>query len=207
MLTSPYFLCLAVSLQIYHANFSNAFTLPLQRSSGLSTSMTALNMRSEDNFFDIEAAREQLESMVTSEGDLTTEQSNQQNVIDEPVMSPVSLFTSSESASSPLPATPTLDVQIPRRPPLTSIERERRSTEIQFLGHLTEGNKGMTELRNLWISERGSRAAKVLKKANELMEEGPEEQKEAEFLLRALIEEYGVYFTGKRKMAERPCLS
>ena len=73
MLTSPYFLCLAVSLQIYHANFSNAFTLPLQRSSGLSTSMTALNMRSEDNFFDIEAAREQLESMVTSEGDLTTE--------------------------------------------------------------------------------------------------------------------------------------
>lgn len=207
MLTSPYFLCLAVSLQIYHANFSNAFTLPLQRPSGLSTSMTALNMRSEDNFFDIEAAREQLESMVTSEGDLTTEQSNQQNVIDEPVMSPVSLFTSSESASSPLPATPTLDVQIPRRPPLTSIERERRSTEIQFLGHLTEGNEGMTELRNLWISERGSRAAKVLKKANELMEEGPEEQKEAEFLLRALIEEYGVYFTGKRKMAERPCLS
>ena len=145
--------------------------------------------------------------MVTSEGDLTTEQSNQQNVIDEPVMSPVSLFTSSESASSPLPATPTLDVQIPPRPPLTSIERERRSTEIQFLGHLSEGNEGMTELRNLWISERGSRAATVLKKANELMEEGPEEQKEAEFLLRALIEEYGVYFTGKRKLEERPCLS
>jgi hypothetical protein len=201
-----FFLYIAASLQLYHhASFSEAFSTALPKSlSPLSSdsSMSALSVRSEDpfpeddNIFDIEAARRQFESLLSNGGGVT-EQTEEHNDAAEKISGPVLLSIASAS-SSPLPEAPPLDVKIPRRPPLTSIERERRTAEIQLLGHLTDGDEEVvSEIYNLWFSERGAGAAAVLKKADELMEQGPERQREAELLLRSLIAEHGVYFTGK----------
>ena len=197
MLLRPYFLCVAVTLQIHYATISSAFSLSTQRSRySFCSSVTALRMHSEDNFFDIEAARRELESLVAGGAGLP--ENREEENVDGTMSSPVSLFTPSESSSSlPMPEMPSLDVKIPPRPPLTTIERERRLAEIELLGHLMDGNEVMPEIQNLWFSERGLKAAAVLHKANDLMEQGPEDQREAELLLRSLIEEYGVYFTGK----------
>jgi hypothetical protein len=201
-----FFLYIAASIQLcHHASFSEAFSTKLPKSlSHLSSdsSITTLSVRSEDTFpeddniFDIEAARRQFESLLSNGGG-SVEQTEVQNDAAEKFSGPV-LMSIASASSSPLPEAPPLDVKIPRRPPLTSIERERRTAEIQLLGHLTDGDEGVvSEIYNLWFSERGAGAAAVLKKADELMEQGPERQREAELLLRSLISEHGVYFTGK----------
>jgi tetratricopeptide (TPR) repeat protein len=90
---------------------------------------------------------------------------------------------------------PELSVELPRRPPLTSIERERRLAEIELLQNLRDDDDGaISDLWSLWFAERGPRAESILREADELMGGHVREQLEAERLLRALIEEYGVYF-------------
>ena len=47
----------------------------------------------------------------------------------------------------------------------------------------------------MWFAERGPQAASLLHEADALMNEGPEGFGTAEKILRALIEDYGVYFS------------
>lgn len=210
MLNVALLLYFAASLQLYnHASYTEAFTtqLPSHRflsSHSTASSVTALAVSADDDIFpedddifDIEAARSQFESLVSHGGGGSNEQPEEKSFEAEVISGPV-LLSIASATSSPLPEAPPLDVKNPPRPPLTSIERERRTAEIQLLGHLTDGDEEVTsEVYNLWFSERGAGAAAVLRKADELMEQGPEKQREAEVVLRSLIEEFGVYFTGK----------
>lgn len=146
--------------------------------------------------FDVEALRQQFESLASNTGASVFSSAMQEDSDfgeKEPVSSGGLLLIA--TGSVPLRETPPLDVAIPPRPPLTSIERERRSAEIELLGHLTDGEEAVKEIYNLWFSERGAAASKLLQQARELMEQGREEQDEAESILRALVDEYGVYFT------------
>lgn len=195
----------AIFLQAYHVTFSEAFTSQLPRSLYFAypakISQTSITMKTsggifseDDNIFDIEAARRHFESLVSS-GSGFTEEATEIDERDDKFSSPVLLSVASES-SLPLPEAPPLDVKVPPRPPLTSIERERRSAEIELLGLLTEGDKEVvSEIYNLWFSQRGATPAKILREADQLMEEGLDGQRKAEVMLRSLIEEYGVYFT------------
>ena len=143
----------------------------------------------EDNMngrFDLENARERLEELVGS-------QELQETFFEEMKMRTVERPTvrSPTYRPSPLPA---LDVALPPAPPLTTIERERREAEIQLLGRLTEGDESVSDLWTLWFGERGSESAQKLLKAEELTNDGPQSWARAEDILRALIEEHGVYW-------------
>jgi hypothetical protein len=181
-----------------------------------SSSMTSLSMMNsaedsmDGNIFDIEEVRKQFESLLRNNELSFLEQSEPRlhQAAEERISTPVLISSACGSCLS-LPEAPPLDVKVPLRPPLTSIERERRLAEIELLGHLSDGDEAILEIKNLWSSERGSRAASVLQKADELMEQGSKGQRDAELLLRSLIEEYGVYFTGKEfeSSAEYCCMS
>jgi hypothetical protein len=168
--------------------------------------------------FDFDSAREQLETLVGAGGvggddDDEYQQQQQQLQQRRPTLSNIRLMkedhdtTISSSlsggasiASSPamfdVIEPPELSVELPRRPPLTSIERERRLAEIQLLQNLRDDDDdgAISDLWSLWFAERGPRAESILREADELMGGHISEQLEAERLLRALIEEYGVYF-------------
>jgi len=202
------FVCsITVSLQLQNVLFTQAFITDQhfrQRSRSASSAMTPLlAMRNDDYFpvddfhqerFDLEALRQQFESLASTSGFANAMPEEPALVIEERMSSPVTLL-SATADSVPLRETPPLDVDIPPRPPLTSIERERRSAEIELLGHLTDGEEAIKEIYNLWFNERGAAASKLLQQARELMEQGPKEQEEAESILLALVDEYGVYFT------------
>jgi hypothetical protein len=159
--------------------------------------MTALYMRPDDitnehdDFFDVEAARRQLESLV---GSGAPAEQPQQRQFEEVPRRPMFASISIESTLL-LPEPPKLDVSLPARSPLTTIERERRSAEILLLAHLNDGDEALSDIWNLWFSERGPKAAALLRKADNLVGEGPQGWKEAEEILRDLIEEHGVHFS------------
>jgi hypothetical protein len=203
-----FFLLSVVSLAILdHAVLSDAFPVFQEHFRATSdnafrsrSSVTALYMHSEDehgDFFDVESARRQLESLVTGGGtsrDLphNPEQEHQQSSL-RPAFASIVSPESSETLSA-LSATPTLDMTLPARPPLTTIERERRLAEIKLLAQLNKGDESLSDIWNLWFSERGSQAADLLYEADELINQGHDGWEEAELILRALIEDFGVYF-------------
>ncbi|GKY99477.1 hypothetical protein MPSEU_000901900 [Mayamaea pseudoterrestris] len=80
------------------------------------------------------------------------------------------------------------------QPPLTSIDRERRTAEIQLLANLESGDEGLSDLWAHWFQERGAAAAARLLRAEELTGQGPKSWNEAERVLRDLIKDYGVYW-------------
>jgi hypothetical protein len=204
---SAFLFSITAILQLQHVLFTHAFISNpnVHRNSRFTESaMTPLlAMRNDDLFptddssgrdhrFDIETLRQQFESLAST-SDLYTMPEEAELEMQDRMSSPVALLSSTDA---PLRETPLLDVAIPPRPRLTSIERERRSAEIELLGHLTDGEEAIKEIYNLWFNERGAAASKLLQQARELMELGPKEQEEAETILLALTEEYGVYFTG-----------
>jgi len=166
----------------------------------------------DDNMFDVNSAREQLEALVggglASEEQVSSSQPSQQRrstlsnirfIKNEEETKKTSLAGGASIASSPsmfdVLEPPPLSVDLPRRPPLTSIERERRLAEIDLLKRLRDGDQeAISDLWSLWFSERGPKAESWLKEADELMGGNVRDQIEAERILRSLIEEYGVYF-------------
>jgi hypothetical protein len=165
---------------------------------------------------DVDSARQQLESLVgagsgspleeqevSSTSSSPQEQQQRRTTLTnirfhkEEVSSPISSAGAS-IASSPamldVTEPPPLSVDLPQRPPMTSIERERRLAEIDILHNLLNQQEAIADLWSLWFAERGPQAEAVLKEADDLMTGHVREQLEAERLLRSLIEEYGVYF-------------
>jgi tetratricopeptide (TPR) repeat protein len=163
------------------------------------------------DFFDVEAARRELEALVDGggsgvAGDLPApsqaqsqapaQQSKQQLPEIKNKNRPTASSSSWLSGSSTLPATPLLDVTMPPPPPLTTIQRERSLAEIEQIFQLVNGDESLTDIWNLWFSERGPKAEALLQKADDLMSEGPAGSgfRQSEEILRGLIEEYGVFF-------------
>ena len=138
---------------------------------------------------DIEAARQRLEDLVGVTSEYQQPRELQRN---EYVMTSSPTFVLSIDSS--LPAMPAIDVSLPPVPPLTTIERERRVAEIALISQLIDGDEGLADVQTLWSSERGSKAEALLREADELTIEGPQAWKEAEDILRLLIEEHGAYF-------------
>jgi len=80
-------------------------------------------------------------------------------------------------------------------PPLTASDRDRRQAEIQILQQLKEKDDPATRmLWNLWFSERGAKAKKLLEQADNCMNQ-PDLWQESERILLDLIAEHGPYFT------------
>ncbi|KAG7353535.1 hypothetical protein IV203_002890 [Nitzschia inconspicua] len=167
---------------------------------------------------DVDSARQQLESLVgAGSGSLSHEQeimssssplrqqTQQRTTLtniriekDEKSFSKTSISAGASIASSPymsdVTEPPPLNVELPQRSPMTSIERERRLAEIDILRNMLHHEDAIADLWSLWFSERGPQAEAVLKEADELMGGHVRQQLEAERLLRSLIEEHGVYF-------------
>jgi tetratricopeptide (TPR) repeat protein len=165
-----------------------------------------------DSLFDLDLAREQLESLVGAGGieeeisKLSQQLQSQQprnalnniRLLKEDHQEKFVVTGGASIASSPsmmdVVEPPPLSVDLPHRPPLTSIERERRLAEIRILENLRDNDDAIADLWALWFAERGAQAEAILKEADELMSGRVRQQLEAERLLRSLIEEYGVYF-------------
>jgi hypothetical protein len=150
----------------------------------------------DDDAFDVEKARKRFEALVGN----TKEESFKATTSSKQTFERLPNFGNNKNKirsatiynnPSPLPA---LDVVLPPANPLTTIERERRQVEIQLLAQLAEGDETVTDIWTLWFGERGSEAAKKLVRAEELTNESPTLWKQAEDILRDLIQEYGVYW-------------
>lgn len=81
---------------------------------------------------------------------------------------------------------------IPKQPPLTAAERDRRLTEIALLEQLTDSDEALEHLWELWFSERGASAKSRLEQADQALARG--QTLAAEKMLRDMIVEYGVYW-------------
>lgn len=80
-------------------------------------------------------------------------------------------------------------------PPLTTILRERKLTELTLLQSLDESDDAVNELWALWFAERGPQAATLLLRAEELVSMGTESKwQDAEELLWTLVEEHGIHW-------------
>lgn len=155
------------------------------------TQMTrSFGLSARDGDFDLEAARQQLESLVTTE-----EQPQQPMMAHETWPSARHIdhhFQDMDDIDPSHYVPATVEMELPPPPPLTSIERERRLAEIQLLEQLLHGDDALADLSTLWSQERGPDAARRLAHVEELAAQGPRKWTDAEDELRALIQEYGV---------------
>ena len=174
-------------------------TKPKQLHLFLNTNNSGDNIDEDEGHFDLEKAREHLESLLL--GDDSSAYSTAESFLEaqKGVRASRGHHTATVRApsySSDLaPPLPPLDVVLPPAPPLTTIERERRETEIQLLSHLAQGDEAVNDLWTLWYSEKGRDTAQRLVRAEELTGEGGSlAWSHAEDILRALVEEHGVYW-------------
>ena len=184
-LTVTFTFAFVVPNEIVHSNhpFSNLSRI-LQsktRSNTLYAAPEESRNDGESSSFDVDAVRKQLESLLVSdeEDDSSSTKKNKKDDFELDVF----LSLSIESKEN---------ITLPPPPPLSSIERDRRLAEITVLKGLNEQDDA-SELWTLWYSERGATAKSQLEKADSLMG-NPESWKECEKGLKALIDEYGVYF-------------
>lgn len=79
-------------------------------------------------------------------------------------------------------------------PPLTTILRERRLSEITLISSLQTSDDSVNELWSLWISERGPTAATILLETEDLVSKGESYWSQAEELLCDIIYEHGTHW-------------
>jgi hypothetical protein len=87
-----------------------------------------------------------------------------------------------------------LPLRVSSPPQLTAIARVRRTAEIQLLSQLEDNLDAADALNDLWVHERGNKAAKDLQKADELFQQGESSWNKAADLFRQLISEHGPYW-------------
>lgn len=81
---------------------------------------------------------------------------------------------------------------LPKQPPLTAAERDRRLAEIELLKELGDSDDALEKLWDLWFSERGATARQRLEQADRFLAGG--QVLAAEKMLKQMIQEYGVYW-------------
>lgn len=137
--------------------------------------------------FDTEKARRQLESLMDSRGN-----NNGNGGVGTDMRG-----GGDELLESLLSSSSFLAFELPPPPPITSMERDCRSTEIDILKHLLateeDADQACSALWSLWFSERGPLGRAALERADELMA-ATETWKDCEDCLTDMIREHGVYF-------------
>lgn len=123
--------------------------------------------------FDVEAERQRLETLVGSGA---------------------TAFRTQQSSPPSSAISPPLHVVLPPPPLMTSADRARRLAEQELLQQLAAGDDALTDLWNFWFQERGAAAAARLERAEQLTGQGPDAWEQAEEILFALMEDYGVYW-------------
>jgi len=180
---------------------SGPFSFRLQHSHGFSSFGEDEEEHEGENKFDIEGARERLESLV---GYSTVKHhgGSSSSSLTNRVLTP-----SYSTGTTPPPSLD--DVDLPPPPPLTSIGRMKRETEIELLSRLEDGDAAIPELWCLWSNYCSPAAAMKLVEAEELagvVSQGEDDfggvnhhvlrrWENAERILKELIEEYGVFWT------------
>mmetsp|Transcript_25586 Transcript_25586/g.39333 ORF Transcript_25586/g.39333 Transcript_25586/m.39333 type:complete len:416 (-) Transcript_25586:211-1458(-) len=154
---------------------------------------------SDGKSFDVENARKKLESLikVSSNNDndsATASSSNANNLGDDPQADEDNDDSQEEVFDVQALLDPERHFQLPPPPPMTSIERDRRSREIAALEGLASGDEATQDLWDLWFAERGPKPQKLLKQADKLLEMGGNFWSLSEELLLKLIAKYGVYW-------------
>ena len=174
--------------------------------------------------FDVEAERQKLESLVGGGGGQQQHQQQQTDPSSLPATSFPQKGQQNQQQQQRQQLMSSYDssafwerIQLPRAPPLTSIDRERRQAEIALLGQLKNDDDSIQDIWNLWLQERGPEAGARLLAANDLVN-NPATWNQAEEALQALIAEYGVHWAepvvrlatlyyqqGKLRKAEKLC--
>jgi hypothetical protein len=150
--------------------------------------------------FNIEEARKQLEALVGRTGEKEpTPTPSPSSPLPPPVLElknpATTWFHSSFPPPPPPPVVKTTDAEIilPETPPITTMDRKRRLTELELLEDLVNGNEAVSVLQEFWVNERGTAAAARLLQAENLSFQ-PETWPEAEEALLELIATYGVHW-------------
>jgi len=126
----------------------------------------------EESPFNADIARQRLESLL-GDSETNSEKNN---------ISLLQLLESNDFLSA-----------LPPPPPLSAIERDRRTAEILMLERLEDGDESLADLWSLWYSERGSTAQSILKETDELLGD-PNTWRDCETKLLQLTNDYGIYF-------------
>jgi hypothetical protein len=152
--------------------------------------------------FDVDSARKQLQSIFTDEksDDKTTTLSvfDLQAFLDQSSLPNTTTATTAkgkeEQSSEISPLILVLDKSsLPPLPPLSTIERDVRTAEIQMLEQLAESDSPVPQLWDLWYSQRGGEALGRLRQADKLMAD-PTTWQDCEDSLKLLVKEYSIYF-------------
>jgi hypothetical protein len=122
---------------------------------------------SNNNNWDVESARRQLEDLINRRGDENSAVAQK--------------FVFSFPSNNPPPL-------------LTAISRLRKTAEIQLLGQLETDVGSAEALNSLWMNERGRLPAEELMKADDLFQQGEASWNQAEDRLVALIDDHGPYW-------------
>jgi hypothetical protein len=86
-------------------------------------------------------------------------------------------------------STTKLSVPLPTRPPLTTMERERRAAEMELLAELYNGDDIIPGFQELWFSERGVQVQEQLILGDNCIGRGPDYWAESEQILTKLCHE------------------
>ena len=149
--------------------------------------------------FDVDSARKQLQSIFTdekSDGKTTTlSVFDLQAFLDQSSLPDIPT-TAKGTAESSSEMSPSLELDkslLPPLPPLSTIERDVRTAEIQMLEQLAESDSPVPQLWDLWYSQRGGEALGRLRQADKLMAD-PTTWQDCEDSLKLLVKEYSIYF-------------
>jgi len=152
--------------------------------------------------FDIEAARQQLENLLfVEENDkiepgLETDRKKKNTSDDKDAIkytSTITPFSFSNLLSDYGDGVNFSLSSLPKPPPLSTIERDRRLVEIQLLQCLADGDDSIEHLWKHWYSERGKKAKLLLEETDNMLND-PSSWMQCEQSLIELIDEYGIYF-------------
>lgn len=159
-------------------SFSSCQQRYCQKSQRISVYLQGMNM--EDDDFDIETARSQLENMIGEDGNSSRSRTSRKY---------------SSTDYKPLTSALLLD----QSPPIqTDEQRKHQAKEIELLSSLyqCDDESVLTELWTHWFAERGPGPAADLLQAEQLANMGDDRiyQKEAEKMFRKLIKTHGIYW-------------
>lgn len=99
-----------------------------------------------------------------------------------------------------------LSVPIPTRPPLTTMERERRAAEMELLAELYNGDAVLPGIKQLWFSERGVQEQEQLILGDSCIGRGPDYWDESEELLTKLCHADPSFLEPYVRLAKLYCL-
>lgn len=99
-----------------------------------------------------------------------------------------------------------LSVPLPTRPPLTTMERERRAAEMELLAELYNGDDALPGFKELWFSERGVQEQEKLILGDNNIGKGPGFWTESEQLLTKLCHDDPSFLEPYVRLAKLYCL-